>query len=97
MNVDKPFDWNPDKNRTLQAERDVSFNDVLLALEDEKRFFKVTDHPNQTKYPNQRVYIVLIRNYTYIVPFVEDEHKIFLKTVIPSRKANKKYKNNKEE
>jgi len=32
-----------------------------------------------------------IGNYAYLVPFVETESEIFLKTIIPSRKATRKY------
>ncbi len=49
------------------------------------------EHPNKKKYQNQRIFIVEINDYAYLVPFVEDERIIFLKTIIPSRKMTKKY------
>ena len=36
-------------------------------------------------------YVVLIEDYVYLVPYVESENGIFLKTIIPSRKATKHY------
>lgn len=51
----------------------------------------VFDHPNQKRYPNQKILVVLVDEYAYLVPYVESEAAIFLKTIIPSRKATKKY------
>ena len=51
----------------------------------------IYDHPNQERYPGQKVSVVLIEGYAYLVPFVESENEIFLKTIIPSRKATKNY------
>jgi len=86
----KPFEWNPDKNIILQASRGLGFNDVVEAL-DNNRLLITINHPNQKKYPGQKIYIVNINHYCYIIPFVESEEKIFLKTIIPSRKDTKKY------
>jgi hypothetical protein len=35
--------------------------------------------------------VVQVDNYIYLVPFIETESDIFLKTIIPSRKATRKY------
>lgn len=86
----KYFDWDPEKNEWLIQERDVSFEEVLIAI-DEGYLLDIVEHPNKNTYPNQKVFIVQIEEYAYLVPFVEDEEKIFLKTIIPSRKATKKY------
>lgn len=86
----KYFDWDPVKSEKLQKERGVTFEEVLIAI-DEGRLLDIVEHPNQTRYPGQKVCIVEVQEYAYIVPFVEDEEKIFLKTIIPSRKATKKY------
>lgn len=51
----------------------------------------IFDHPNQERYPGQKVSVVLIEGYAYLVPFVESEAEIFLKTIIPSRKATRQY------
>jgi hypothetical protein len=50
-----------------------------------------TDHYNKKKYPNQKILIVDVDGYAYLVPFVKDGNELFLKTIIPSRKATKKY------
>ena len=86
----KPFRWSPEKNEALQADRGVSFEDVVIAIESDG-LLDVLGHPNQSKYPRQKVLVVSANNYVYLVPFVEDEHTVFLKTIIPSRKATKQY------
>lgn len=86
----KYFDWSEEKNERLKAERDISFEDVVIAL-NEDRILEKSPHPNQKKYPKQQIYVVEINKYAYIVPFIEDEEKIFFKTIIPSRKATIKY------
>ena len=86
----KPFDWSIEKNEWLQKERGVSFDQVLIAIQSGD-LLDDTDHPNKKRYSKQRIFVVNINNYVYLVPYVEDDEKIFLKTVIPSRKATKKY------
>ena len=86
----KPFDWNPDKNQQLIEERGVSFEDVIFFLQSGGLLDDI-EHPNLNEYPGQRVFIVNIDGYAYLVPYVEEAANIFLKTVIPSRKATKKY------
>ena len=70
--------------------KNVCFEDVLLSLKD-GRLLDVIAHFNTEKYPNQKLFIITIQEYTYYVPFVEDEEKIFLKNIIPSRKYHKVY------
>lgn len=86
----KYFDWDKEKNERLKLEREVSFEDIVAAIES-GGLLKVIEHPNIKQYPNQKIYIVKIDNYAYVVPFIEDEEKRFLKTIFPSRKATKKY------
>jgi len=86
----KYFDWDKEKNGLLRAERDVGFEDVVTAI-NEGYLIKVLGHHNPKKYPNQKIYVVEIEGYVYLVPFVEDEEKRFLKTIYPSRKMTKKY------
>lgn len=86
----KYYDWNKAKNELLKIERDISFEEVYIAIES-GGLLELIKHPNPKKYPNQKVFVVSINNYVYLVPFVEDEEKVFLKTIIPSRKATKKY------
>jgi uncharacterized DUF497 family protein len=84
------FSWSEEKNKLLKAERQVSFEDVVFYIE-RGFLLDVLEHPNQEKYKGQEIFVVQIEEYAYLVPFVEDEHEIFLKTIIPSRKATKKY------
>lgn len=86
----KPFDWDLQKNALLKIDRLVCFEDVLTAI-DEGNMLDNTAHHNPVKYKNQRIFVVQILGYVYLVPYVEDEQKIFLKTIIPSRKATRKY------
>ncbi len=88
--MEKIFSWNNDKNETLKRERGVSFEDVLLSFELDN-VLDVLKHPNEEKYSNQKIFVVLILDYIYIVPFVENDTEIFLKTIIPNRKMTKKY------
>lgn len=86
----KPINWNSEKNLALKAERGICFDEVLVAVS-QGALLDVVEHPNKEKYPNQRIFIVRIRGYAFLVPFVETDEEIFLKTVIPSRSATKKY------
>lgn len=86
----KTFQWNADKNAELLAERGVSFERVVVAIED-GGLLDVLAHPNTRKYPNQRLLVVTWDGYAYLVPYVEDDECYFLKTVIPSRKATREY------
>lgn len=86
----KYFDWNSEKNKKIAIERDVCFEDIVVAIED-GRLLDILEHENQKKYQNQKIFVVEICDYVYLVPFVEDDEKIFLKTIFPSRKATKKY------
>ena len=76
------------KNEKLKKEREIGFEDCLIAIS-EGKILDIVE--NKQKYPNQKIFIIEINNYAYLIPFVEDEKKIFLKTIIPSRKATKKY------
>ena len=82
------FRWNLDKNRILIKERDISFEEIVEAI-NEGLVISDSVLANPDKYPNQRVLIVVAKNYTYLVPYVIDGDDIFLKTIIPSRKAHK--------
>jgi uncharacterized DUF497 family protein len=86
----KYFDWDREKNEWLKEERGVCFEDVIQAIDDGK-LLETIDHPNQKRYPNQKMYVLNINGYVYIVPFVGDEEKRFLKTIFPSRKMTEKY------
>lgn len=86
----KYYDWNDEKNELLKRLRGVSFEQVVLAIASGDLIDRLR-HPNPEKYPNQMVFLVKIEDYVYSVPFIEDDEKIFLKTIIPSRKATKKH------
>jgi hypothetical protein len=88
----KPFRWGSKKNETLRAERGISFERIVVAVES-GGLLDVLAHPNQPKYPKQRVLVVACDSYAYLVPFVEEDDYYFLKTVIPSRKATRDYLN----
>ena len=91
----KPFRWDPDKNELLIQGRGVSFEQVTVAVENGD-LLQVVQHPNVTKYPRQKIMIVGIDDYAYLVPFVEELEYIFLKTIIPSRKATRDFIDRKE-
>ncbi len=86
----KPVNWNTEKNIRLMAERGVSIEEVVSAISN-GGLLVVLDHPNTAQYPNQRMFVVRIRGYAYLVPFVETKQEVFLKTIIPSRKATRIY------
>ena len=86
----KPINWNSDKNQQLIEERGISFEDVVFYLQ-QGALLDDIKHPNDDKYPNQRVFVISIDDYVYLVPYIEDRKEIFLKTIIPSRKATKQY------
>ena len=71
-------------------ERNIRFEDIVVAIVD-NGILDIIEHPNKKRYPNQKIYIIEINKYAYLVPFIEDEVKYFLKTIIPSRKMTKKY------
>ncbi len=86
----KTFLWSNEKNALLKAERQISFEEIVLYIE-MGFLMDVLIHPNQEKYKGQKVFAVQVENYVYLVPFVETDSEIFLKTIIPSRKATRKY------
>jgi len=86
------FDWNEEKNQLLKKTRGVSFEDVVEAILNDG-IKDILPSNNPEKYPNQKQFVILINNYYHYVPFVEEliEGRVFLKTIIPSRKLKKKY------
>ena len=85
---DKKVNWSFEKNETLKKERNVSFSNILQAIE-QGNFWKVSRHPNKEKYPHQKLLQIEINDYIHTIPFVESEEEIFLKTIFKDRKANK--------
>jgi hypothetical protein len=88
----KPFRWPPDKNELLKAERGISFEDITVAVE-AGALLDVVPHPKPKQYPRQKIMVVEVFGYAYLVPFVEEEDHFFLKTIIPSRKATRDFMN----
>ena len=86
----KVFRWDNDKNEWLKKNRVVSFEQVIILMERED-VLETIEHPNQNKYPGQKIATVKINDYVYLIPYVQESDDIFLKTIIPSRKATNKY------
>ena len=87
MNI---FHWDNEKNELLKSTRGVCFEQVVLLME-RGEVLDTIEHPNQERYPGQKIAVVMIDTYVYLVPYVEHDEEIFLKTIIPSRKATNKY------
>jgi len=86
----KHYTWDEEKNKKLIDERHISFEEVVFFIE-KGNLLDVLDHPNREKYNNQRMFVVRIGDYAYLVPYVEDKDEVFLKTIIPSRKTTERY------
>jgi hypothetical protein len=82
--------WNEEKNKLLKKTRGASFDQIKEIIEN-GQILDIFPHPNPKKYKNQKIMVVKINNYAYSVPFVENENHLFLKTIYPNRKYNKKY------
>lgn len=86
----KHFRWNHQKNAELKTDRNITFEQMVLAIEADG-LLDVVQHPNTDKYPHQLIFVVTYEDYVYLVPFVEETEYYFLKTIIPSRKAKRDY------
>lgn len=86
----KPFRWSVEKNALLQQERGLSFEQITVTVES-GGLLDIVAHPNAERYPRQRIMVVVIDDYAYLVPYVEEEDHLFLKTIIPSRKATRDF------
>jgi uncharacterized DUF497 family protein len=95
-NLNMKYEWDPKKNEWLKKERKISFEQVIFHLS-QGDVWKIADHPDQKKYPEQKIYFVIIEDYIYLVPYIIQKNYIFLKTIIPSRKATKIYKKEQED
>ena len=90
VRVMKVYAWSSDKNETLIKERGISFEEIVLNIQIGNEV-DIYDHPNQERYPGQKISIVIVEDYAYLVPYIETEGEIFLKTIIPSSKATREY------
>ena len=86
----KYFSWSSEKNESLKRERGGSFEEVVFHIE-RGDLLDILEHPNQERYPGQRIFVIDIDGYAYLVPFVEDGAEVFMKTIIPSRRATNVY------
>jgi len=86
----KVYNWNRDKNEALKIERGISFEEIIFHIGNGDEL-DVYPHPNYLRYPKQMISVVIVKGYVYLVRYVESENEIFLKTIIPSRKATKKH------
>ena len=86
----KYFDWDDAKNVRLRTARGIGFEDIVFHIE-RGDLLDILEHPNPDRYAGQRIFVVRREGYVYLVPFVEDEQTVFLKTIIPSRKATRQY------
>lgn len=84
------FLFDANKNEWLKKERAISFEEIILLI-NEEGLVDILDHPNQKKYPGQKIYVVDVDGYAYLIPFEIDDESIYLKTIYPSRKATKEY------
>ena len=86
----KRINWNTEKSLELKESRGICFEDVVYYIE-KGDILHDYEHPNQKKYSGLRIMVIGINNYAYLVPYVEDDEEIFLKTIIPTRKATEIY------
>ena len=87
----KSISWDPEKNTLLKIQRGVSFEDVVFHIM-VGDILDTIEHPDQERCPGQQIHVIAIEEYVYLVPFIESEDEVFLKTIIPSRKATKTYR-----
>jgi uncharacterized DUF497 family protein len=86
----KLYEWSDQKNIWLRQERGITFEDIVFYVA-HGGLLDTIEHPNQSRYAGQRILIVKVGHYVCLVPFVEDDEVIFLKTIVPSRKMTKQY------
>ncbi len=88
----KNIRWDSEKEKQLKFKRDLCFETIsTFMLQNPSCILDIINHPNDKKYPNQQIIVINLKNYAYIIPYVETSTEIFLKTIIPSRKMTKKY------
>jgi uncharacterized DUF497 family protein len=80
--------WDKEKNKKLIRERKISFEEVADIIL-EKKYLDILENPARE---NQKIFIIKMQNYTYVVPVIIDSNdNIILKTIFPSRKFHKIY------
>ena len=88
----KYFTWDNEKNEKLKKERGISFEEIVFHIQ-QGDILDILEHPNQARYKGQRIFIMKIEDYVYLVPYQESDLEVILKTIIPSRKFTRRYLN----
>lgn len=83
----KYLNWSSEKNEILKTKRGISFEEIAHLIES-GQILGIEENPGRS---NQKIYILEIESYAVIVPFVEKNDEIFLKTAFPSRKYTRHY------
>ncbi len=83
------YNWNKEKNEWLKKNRKIGFEEIILLIS-EGKLIEIIKNPGK-RYQNQYMFVIIYEDYIYLVPFVKNKDEIFLKTIIPSRKATRKY------
>jgi hypothetical protein len=86
----KRFGWSEEKNAWLERERGITYEEVLFHIARGDLLDRL-EHPNPDRFADQQIFVVRVDDYVYLVPFVESADELFLKTIIPSRKATRDY------
>jgi len=84
------FDWNDEKNETLERLWGICFEEVLVKIQS-GNVLDIIRHPNKERYPDQNIIVLNIDGYVWLVPYLKTRGVRFLKTIIPSRKATREY------
>jgi len=95
-NLTMKYEWSPAKNEWLKEHRNISFEQIVFHLS-QGDVWKIADHTDQNKYPGQKIYFVIVEDYIYLAPHIVECDYIFLKTIIPSRRATRDYEKNRQE
>lgn len=83
--------WDNAKDERLRLQRHISFDDVKYRLTSGDLLDDI-QHPNQERYPGQRLYIVRINNRAWVVPHRRTARYVFLYTAYPSEKFTRLYR-----
>lgn len=84
------FEYDPEKDQKLRQERNISFDEIIMLIH-EGKLIDILDHPNQSQYAKQKIYVLDVDGYVWLIPYVQNDNRIFLKTAFPSRKHTKQY------
>lgn len=88
------FAYDTEKDVKLRTERFISFDEIIILIED-GHLLDILEHHNQERYDGQKIYIIDVDGYVWLVPYVQNANEIFLKTAFPSRKHTRQYKGGK--